>query len=94
MVKMDDHYRMFMAAYRSNDFLLAGRLVYQIISELQGLRDLPKDEWHYKFSELIKFLSRTGFVFDSPDTFYDTLAIIAIQLKKNPGRDWKDILNG
>ena len=89
----DDNYKIFLSAYLRGDFPLAGRLVYQIISGLQGLGELPKDDWHYKFSELMQFLSGTGFVFHSPDTFYDMLATIAIRLKENPSRNWKGILN-
>jgi len=90
---MDDNYKLFMAAYRRGDFQLAGRLIYQIISELPGLGNIPKDEWHFKFSELMQFLSRMHFVFDNADAFYDTLATIAMRLKENPYRDWKGILN-
>jgi hypothetical protein len=93
MTKIDDNYRLFAEAYRNGNFFFAGKIIYQILSELPDLGRLPKEEWEYKFSELLQFLSKTMFVFDTSDAFYDMLATIAIRLKQNPYRDWKHILN-
>lgn len=93
MDKLDDNYRRFDEAYRSGDFYFTGKLVYEIMSNLPGLGNLAKEEWQYKFADLMQFLSRTRFEFDEEETFYDMLASIAIKVKENPYRDWKGILN-
>ena len=93
MTKIDDNYKLFTTAYSGGNFFFASRIMYQILSEMPGLGHLQKDEWEYKFSELLTFLSKMAYIFDSPDTFYDILATAAIKLKENPYRDWKGILN-
>ena len=93
MEDIDENFKIFSRAYSTKKFDLAGSLVYQIISTLPGQEYLPADDWQYKFSELMGFLHQTRFSFDSSDSFYEMLATIALQIRKNPNVGWKDILN-
>lgn len=93
MSNTDANYKFFTFCYVNKEFAQGGKVMFQILSPIFQ-NDTPLDfTWQYKFSELLQFLHQTQFVFDIPDSFYDMLTNIAIQIKGNPNVNWKALLN-
>lgn len=89
----DETYRLFNNAYRTKRFTFAANLVFDVVSALSAPNVLTYESWHPKFQQLLEFLHNTQFVFESSDTFYDMLATIVSQVRKNPDIHWKALLN-
>ncbi len=93
MSNTDETYKFFTVCYTSKGFVLGGKMLYDILSPMFPAEAPLNAIWKYKLSELLNFLSVSGFTFDSEDSFYDMLATIALQIKKNPDIHWKALLS-
>lgn len=89
----DTTYKVFINHFRNRKFDLAAPVMFGILSGIVKGESELDESWEYKLAQLLKFLSDNKFTFDTADDFYDMLATIAFQVKKNPHSDWKTILN-
>ena len=93
MNAIDETFLLFNKAYRTKRFAVAGNVIIDIISALPFSKGLETDSWRYDVERLLQVLHGTGYIFDSPDAFYDMVATIAFQLRIDPSTDWRVLLN-
>lgn len=93
MIDNDETYRLFNQAYRTKRFTFAGNLIFDVAAALSTPYVLTYESWHYKFQQLLQFLHDNQFVFESSDVFYDMLANIVLQIRKDPNASWRSLLN-
>jgi hypothetical protein len=90
---VDENYIFFNTCYTNKNFVLGAKVIFGILAPLFPQDNPLHVSWKFKLGELLGFLHTNGFSFDNSDVFYDILATITTQIKKNPYVDWKAILN-